>query len=52
VVTVAGGVIVTIEPEAAPSAADPALDGLIGQQLPGVADGRYVGVVVGRDPVP
>ena len=52
VVTVAGGAIATIEPEAATPAADPALDGLIGQQLPGVADGRYVGVVVGRDPVP
>lgn len=52
VVTVAGGAIATIEPEAATSAADPAFDGLIGQQLPGVADGRYVGVVVGYDPVP
>ena len=52
VVTVAGGVIVTIEPEAADSAAGPAVDGLIGRGLPGVADGRYVGVVVGRDPVP
>jgi hypothetical protein len=52
VVTVAGGAIATIEPEVATSAADPALDGLIGQQLPGVADGRYVGVVVGRDSVP
>jgi hypothetical protein len=52
VVTVAGGVIVTIEPEAADSAAGPAVDGLIGRGLPGVADGRYVGVVVGRDPAP
>jgi hypothetical protein len=52
VVTVAAGVIVAIEPEAADAVADPAFDGLIGRQLPGVADGRYVGVVVGRDPVP
>jgi len=52
VVTVAGGAIATIEPEAADAVADPALAGFIGRQLPGVADGRYVGVVVGRDPVP
>jgi hypothetical protein len=52
VVTVAGGAIATIEPEAADAVADPALAGFIGRQLPGVADGRYVGVVVGRDPAP
>jgi hypothetical protein len=49
---VAGGAIVAIEAEAADAAAGPALDELIGRQLPGVADGRYVGVVIGRDPVP
>jgi len=44
VVTVAAGVIVAIEPDAA----GPALDELIGQHLPGLPDGRYVGVVVGN----
>ena len=52
VVTVAGGVVVTIEPEAGDAVAGPAIDALIGRQLPGVADGRYVGVVVGGNPVP
>ena len=54
VVTVAGGAIATIQAEAADAAVVRwlALHGLIGRQLPGVADGRYVGVVVGRDPVP
>jgi hypothetical protein len=47
-VTVAAGVIVAIEPEAPGSA----LDELIGQQLTGLPDGRYVGVVVERDSVP
>ncbi|PWB72768.1 MAG: hypothetical protein C3F15_10685 [Holophagae bacterium] len=43
VVTVAAGVIVAIEPDAAGSA----LDELIGQHLTALPDGRYVGVVVG-----
>lgn len=47
-VTVAAGVIVAIEPEAPGSA----LDELIGHRVTGLPDGRYVGVVVGRDPVP
>jgi hypothetical protein len=42
VVTVAAGVIVAIEPDAAGSA----LDELIGQHLAGLPDGRYLGVVV------
>ena len=49
VVTVAAGVIVTIEPDAAGSAA---LAHLIGQRLTGLPDGRYVGVVVGDASVP
>lgn len=48
VVTVAAGVIVALEPDAAGSA----LDELIGQPLAGLPDGRYVGVVVERDSVP
>jgi hypothetical protein len=43
-VTVAAGVIVAIEPDAAGSM----LDELIGQHLTGLPDGRYVGVVVGH----
>jgi len=44
VVTVAAGVIVAIEPDAAGST----LEEVIGQRLTGLPDGRYVGVVVGR----
>jgi hypothetical protein len=44
VVTVAAGVIVAIEPDAAGSA----LDELIGQRLTALPDGRYVGVVIGH----
>jgi hypothetical protein len=48
VVTVSGGVIATIEP----AQAEAALGALIGRRVSGVGDGRYLGVVVGRDPAP
>jgi len=52
VVTLADGVIVTIEPEPAGTTVGSALDALIGRRLPGLPDGRYLGVVVSDNPVP